>query len=215
MVSVALSLVAVFGILLVAELLWNKNVLKGEAGRKFVHISVGTFVAFWPFYMSLNYIKLIALAFLVVVLLTRYLNIFKVVHAVDRRSWGDVMFAIGIGIAAVLSKSDLVFTAAVLHLSLADGLAAIVGNIIKNNHPYKILGYNKSVAGSLAFWAVSVLIICSVMIAAQTPFGVMLAYAVILPIAATAAENIGINGLDNLFVPILVINALNQIALVL
>ena len=38
--------VVVFCVLVASEVGWRKSWLRGEVGRKFVHISVGTFVAF-------------------------------------------------------------------------------------------------------------------------------------------------------------------------
>src|SRR4051794_31644966 len=106
MLYVFLSLMAVFLILVASELLWNSKKLKGELARKFVHITVGTFVAFWPFYMSFRTIQIISVAFLAVVLITKKLKIFKAVHTVNRKTWGDMLFAVGIGLAAFLTKND-------------------------------------------------------------------------------------------------------------
>ena len=215
MIALLLSLAAVFVILLSAELLWQNKKLSGEPGRKFVHISVGTFVAFWPFYMSFGYIQLAALGFIAVVLASRYLNVFRVVHAIDRHSWGDVLFALGIGIAATFAARELIFTAAILHLSLADGFAAIIGKSYSLKNTYSVLGSQKSIAGTIAFGLVSAAIIAAIMLAGQMPAGLIIAYAVILPLAAMAAENVGTHGLDNIFVPVLVIVALNQLQLAL
>ena len=47
-----LAVSVVFAILAFSELGWRRFWLKGEVGRKFVHISVGTFVAFWPYFLD-------------------------------------------------------------------------------------------------------------------------------------------------------------------
>ena len=47
MLGVAICIAGVVAILLVAELLWRQNILRGELQRKFVHIVGGGFVAFF------------------------------------------------------------------------------------------------------------------------------------------------------------------------
>jgi len=212
MITVLLSLGAIFLILILSELLWNSKKLNGETGRKFVHITVGSFVAFWPFYMGFHTIQLISVAFLIVVIASRYLKIFHAVHVADRKTWGDVMFAVGIGLAAIFTKTDWIFMAAILHLSLADGLAALMGKKFGKTNRYKVLGHEKSVVGTLTFIEVSVAIIGIVLI--YGPFASVNLFPTIiwLPLAAAALENVGIYGLDNVFVPILITLSLRLIS---
>jgi len=202
-------MVLIFIILVTSEVLWNTKKLKGELGRKFVHITVGTFIAFWPFYMSFHTIQIISVALFVVVLGSRYLKIFQAVHTVSRKTWGDIMFAVGVGLAAIFTKSDWIFVAAVLHLSLADGLAAIVGKRYGKGSGYKVLGYTKSVVGTATFWLTSLLILVFV----RQAGGITIAVStfVWLPIACAAVENAGIYGLDNILVPLLVTLALRLV----
>ncbi len=210
MIAVFLSLVAIFLILVASEVLWNRKKLKGELARKFVHMTVGTFVAFWPFYMSFRSIQLISLAFLAVVIAARYFKVFAAVHTVERQTWGDLLFAVGIGLAATLTKSNWIFMAAILNMSLADGLAGIIGKQFGKGNNYKVLGQTKSVVGSLTFWVTSLMIL---IFATQFNSSIEVGYITLLwlPLAATAAENFGIYGLDNVFVPLLITLALNRL----
>jgi len=208
MIPVFLSLALVLLILIISEVLWNAKVLKGEFGRKFVHIIVGSFVAFWPFYMSFRTIQLISIAFLVVVLASRRLKIFKAIRTVDRESWGDILFAVGVGLTATIAPNDWVFMVAILNLSLADGIAAIVGKRLGKNNRYKVFGYEKSIAGTMAFWLVSLAILL-VALNFGSNQAVSLAVVMWLPLAAAALENVAILGFDNIFVPLLVVLILN------
>jgi phytol kinase len=216
MVSVLISLSIVLLILIIGEYLWRTKRLKGEFARKFIHITIGTFVAFWPFYMSFSWIQLISLAFMVVVILSKYFNIFGSVHTVERKSWGEAMFALAIGLTAFLTSSKWIFLAAILHLSLADGLAAVIGKNYGKKHEYKILGFTKSLIGSTTFWLISTLILIVVLQQAlPIEFSSLpLILLVWLPIAATIVENFGIYGLDNLFIPILIVMALRPLQFV-
>ncbi len=215
MIAVALSIVAVFVVLMLGEWLWRTHRLSGEFGRKFIHITVGTFVAFWPFYMSFSSIQLISLAFLLVVLSSRYLNIFKSVHTIERKSWGDALFAVGIGLAAFFTNSAWIFAAAILHLSLADGLAAVIGKHYGKSSEYTVLGYTKSVVGTTTFLITSVAILILALSHGGAGVSVVSPLLIWVPISAVILENFGIYGLDNIFVPLLIVGVLSQLQFVL
>ncbi len=206
---VLLSL-AIIGLLLVSnELLWRKKEAHTEHQRKIIHIIVGTFVAFFPLYMSWNDIRLISLAFLLVVILSKTFNIFGSIHRVERFSLGEICFALAIGVLTFISTSDWIYIASILQMSLADGLAAIAGVNLGKNNSYKIFGATKSIAGSLTCFVVSLVILIIASAAAQIhiSFGVLLFASVI----ATAVENIAIYGLDNIFLPLAVAFILTRV----
>lgn len=206
--AILIALAGVFAVLALSELLWRTKRIRGESARKLVHISVGTFVAFWPYFMSWHQIQLMSLAFLVVVVISQQRNIFHAIHSVKRRTWGEIWFAIGIGLAALLAPPAIVFTAAILHLSLADGLAAIIGQKYGLLHQYKIHHYTKTLAGTLTFYAISTLIVVATVIAGPGLSITVLPLIVWLPMLATLSENIGVGGVDNILVPIVVILAM-------
>jgi len=170
--------------------------------RKLVHVFVGIFVAFWPFFLSWRQIQFLSLAFLVVVGLSVKLNVFRSIHAVKRNATGELLFAMVIGILALMVTNQWIFAAAMLHLSLADGLAAIVGLGWGEHNTYKVFGHSKSVAGSLAFFFCSVFIMIGYLTFSHTAAGpVPLLW---LPIAATVAENVAVRGTDNMVIPLLI-----------
>lgn len=211
MIAAALSVLAVFVLLVLSEWLWRSKRLRGELGRKFIHITVGSFVAFWPFYMSFHYIELLSIAFLIVVLGSRYFNVFKAIHAIDRRSWGDMLFAVGVGLSAALTQSPWIFAAAILHLSLADGLAAVIGTHFGKDNQYTVLGHTKSWAGTATFFILSVCILILATGLGTTTGQVNFMLLVWLPAAATVVENFGAFGLDNVLVPLLIVAALSPL----
>lgn len=202
MIAVVIVMFVTFCILVGAEYLSRTKAIHAELTRKLVHITVGTFVAFWPFFLSWRAIQLLSLAFFVVVGLSIRFNVFRSIHAIRRGVTGELLFAVVIGVLAVISTNEWVFMAAVLHLSLADGLAAVVGLGWGDKNKYKVLGHTKSVAGTVAFIVASV--------------GILAVYAVFgqgnnsfwtfvwLPLLAAAAENVSIRGTDNLVMPLLV-----------
>ncbi|MEO8785142.1 MAG: hypothetical protein ABI221_02395 [Candidatus Saccharimonadales bacterium] len=201
-----LSIAAVAAVLVLAEGLWRHKRLRGESNRKLVHIVIGTFIAFWPYFLSWPQIRWLSLGGLLLVLLASQSKHFHVGYDVNRRGHGDLFFPIGVGLASFISPSPLIFTIAILHLSLADGLAAIVGLRFGRGHQYKIRQYMKTVLGTLTFWLVSTLILAVGLLASPVhlswPLWPLLVW---LPLAATLLENVAVAGLDNLAVPLLII----------
>lgn len=207
--NIIIALAVVFILLAVAEVLWHSKHMRGETARKFIHITVGTFVAFWPYFMSWREIQVISLAFLLVVVLSWHQNIFRAVHGVDRKTWGELFFPIGIGISALLEPPAIIFAAAILHLSLADGFAAVIGGRYGHPHRYSIRNYTKTIAGSATFCLLSVaIVLCTVLLSQNGLTWPLLPLLIWLPLVATLVENVAIAGTDNLFLPLLIIAVL-------
>jgi phytol kinase len=160
-----LSVLIVFLVIAGAELLWREKILTTEYSRKLVHICVASFVAFWPLYLSWTSIELISFAFVVVIILSKRLNIFKGIHSVERSTFGELLFAVTIAVLSVVVHTDWIFCAAMLHLGVADGLAALFGRHFGYDSRYHIFGHPKSVAGTLTFFITSVVITLSVAMA--------------------------------------------------
>jgi dolichol kinase len=191
-----------FCILIYAEWLTRARQIHAELTRKLVHVAVGTFVAFWPFFLSWRQIQLLSLAFFVVVAISIKLNIFRSIHAVKRNIVGELLFAVVIGMLALILTDPWIFMAAMLHLSVADGMAAVIGVGWGETNAYKVLGRDKSVAGTTAFLIVSVCVMVAFKLYGDTSVSwLTVAW---LPFLAAAAENISGHGTDNLIMPLLV-----------
>lgn len=196
-----LSVLAVLIVLLISELGWRKHWMRGEFGRKFVHITVGSFVAFWPFFLSWDEIRLLSLAFLVVVVISDRLKLFHAINSVQRPTFGEICFAAVVGLLTFVTHSKGVYAASLLQMSLADGFAAIFGTRFGRDNKYHLWGHHKSVVGTLAFLLTSLIILIG-----YSVWGHSLSIAVIVLGAAVAAaiENVAPLGLDNLLVPLFV-----------
>lgn len=199
--TIAVVLVT-FCILVFSEWLSRSKEIHAELTRKLVHVAVGSFVAFWPFFLSWRQIQLLSLAFFLVVALSVKFNVFRSIHAVKRSMTGELLFAIVIGTLALITTTKWVFTAAMLHLSIADGLAAVIGLGWGETNSYKVFGRTKSIAGSAAFWVSSFCILLAYLHFAQTSTSFFTA--LWLPFVATATENLAVQGTDNLVMPMLI-----------
>ncbi len=214
MLAVIFCLVGVAALLAVAEYLGKHKILKGENQRKFVHISVGTFVAFWPWLISWEAIQFIGLAMLLVVLLSRHQNphLWRFNKISKRDSYGDIFFALAIIASALLTDVKIFFALAILNLALADGVAAIIGQNFGKHWRYKIYHHTKTVIGTMVFWLVSIYIMGTGLLFAHDLIGFngYVLLVVVLPPVLTLLENISIMGLDDLLIPVVVIVALRS-----
>lgn len=205
-----LAVIVVFAILMIGERIKKHERLNPEIARKFIHITVGSFVAFWPFFIPDNVIYLICLAFIAVILFTRLSGMFPSIHKVRRKTWGDVLFPIGIAMTLWLASDPWIFTAAILHLSLADGFAALFGEKYGKTNAYKILGYKKTFAGNFAFFIISLAITASLIWFEPGSFAtIAIPTLFLVPIFATTIESLSVRGSDNILVPVLLTVLLN------
>lgn len=206
------SLVVVFFLIKFAEKLRRDHHLRPEVTRKFVHMTVGSFVAFWPFFMPNWMIYILSFAFLAVVLASRYLGWFHSIHAVHRQTWGDILFPIGIITTLYLANSDWIFVVAMLHLGLADGIAALAGVKWGEKTSYKIHGFRKSVVGNFAFFCTSIAIFCVLTFGFDVGFSQLGIFSItVIAMLATFFETVSVRGSDNIIVPILITIILNNI----
>lgn len=209
MTSVIITVLPVLLLLLLTEYLWRSNSLRGESARKLIHIIVGSYVAFWPFMIGFEAVQIISAAFLLVIGISLKFGIFKAIHGVARKTWGEVLFAVGVGLIAVLTDDPWVYAACILHMSLADGFAALAGMKWGKNNTYYIDKYKKSFVGTAVFWFCSLLITGLAVANIPALQQNAVAYLLWLPIATSITENVGINGTDNVLVPLLVFVALS------
>lgn len=193
-----LAMLVVLTILLLNEWWWHGRV-HGEVSRKFVHITVGTFVAFWPYFLGWHSIELLSLAFIVVVIVSQKLHVFRTIHSVQRPTWGEIFFAVSVGLVAYITHNPVIYAVALLHMALADGVAAIVGVNYGDKLAYRVFGARKSVAGSLAFLTVSLLIFTVYCVSQDRTFPVYLALG---SVGAMVLENVAVRGLDNVLIPV-------------
>ncbi len=205
MLLVCIAIVAI--ILLLSEHLSRRKKTNSEFSRKAVHILVGCFVAAWPWLLDWWQIQLLAIGFILGVTISQYAGIFKAIHAVQRPTYGELCFGAAVGLVPLITHNKWMFAVAILHMALADGLAAVVGVTYGRSNQYKVWGHAKSLAGSLTFFAVSVVLLVAYSLLVG-PIG--WEHVLAIALVSTLLENIALYGLDNLFVPLLVVIVLQS-----
>jgi len=180
-----------------------------EAPRKVLHIVMGliTLSLPWLFNEVWPVLVLSALAFvsLLSVRLVRGLNSGpgRVLHSIDRQSYGELAFPLGIAAVFVLAEGNTaLYVVPVLMLTLADAVAAVIG-IRYGRKLYSAPERPKSIEGSLAFFIVAFLSALIPLLLLTTVGRVeVLLISVMLGLLVMIVEAISWSGLDNLFIPI-------------
>lgn len=207
MIPMAIALAGVALLIFLGEYLRKVHMLQIEVTRKFIHIGVACFAASWPFFMEWNQIELMSLLMFIGIMGSRAAHLFRSIHGVKRRTWGELFFAMGIGMAALFCDREWAFVAAMLVMGLADGFAALVGTLLDNVRNYKVLGHTKSRQGTATFFVFTVVIlaVCNHFGGLQMDVGGILVVAAI----ATALENVAVAGTDNMVIPLAIVMLLN------
>lgn len=210
MIGLVVVLAGVALILASAEILYRKKLIKGELQRKYVHIAGGTFAAFWPWLISWRAIQLLGLGLLAGVLLNRYKKFSHFADGIKRKSYGDILSAVAITLCAILTSEPVIYMLAILHLALADGLAAVIGTRASKKWKYRVFGQTKTIMGSMTFWTTSLVIFGagSLLVCELISFPTYALILIFLPPVLTLIENISIYGLDNITVPLVVVAVL-------
>ena len=187
------------GILLLAEYGYRRRWWRGEGARKLVHIMVGVFAATWPWYLDWLEIRLISITLVVGFVVCMRLKLFQSLGSIERLSYGEVLFALMIGGVTLITQAKGIYAAAVLHLAVADGLAALIGTRFGKSTRYAVFGHRKSVVGTGAFFVTSLVILTGWNIGAHANAPVLLLAG--LALGAAILENVGVYGSDNVLVP--------------
>ena len=196
-------------ILLLCEYLICVLRIKGEYARKLVHISIACYAATWAFFINPTGIALISLILIGAVIVMQKYPIMRSLQTAQRITYGELWYPLGIGLSAILFTNPIIYALAVLHMGLADGMAAVVGvSMGKRAGKFKINNHTKSVAGTLAFIVVSFgIFLMYWLVFSNAPlFRDSLLYASIISLSSAvivaSIEVFAPKGSDNILVPI-------------
>lgn len=185
---------------------WSVNVT-----RKLVHITAGVLIALTPFLLENSNPLFVIAGFFIV------LNFFAIkkgwmpgMHATDRVSYGTVFYPLSFLILVLLLWDDYksILVIAMLIMAVADAVAAIVGENLKNPLTFQYSGEKKSLQGSLVMLLAAFIIalfglkfispIDNISISWLNIFW----YSSIVALIAAASEAVSFKGLDNISVPL-------------
>lgn len=192
---------AVFIIFLVAVEWWVSGLklqggIKGEVVRKLIHIGSALLLLAAPQLLSPMEIVFLLVLVALVLGLGRALGIIHSMHTVQRRSWGELFFPLGIAINALLFLPAFphAYAVGILTLAIADSLAALVGSTW-GRHKIPVMDRRRSFEGSAAFIAATAFILLWF----GAPMGVPLLIGLFL---LAIMEALLPWGIDNLTIPV-------------
>lgn len=182
-----------------------------EVSRKAVHVAIGVYAMLLPVLFDRAWpvvaLLLIALALMAWLRLphVRTTGLGATIHAVERRSAGDIWLALAIGFIFLRSGREYIYYGLPLAIiTLSDTAAALTGSSYGRRR-FTVEDGVKSWEGVIAFFMVS-LIVAMIMLLLLTDAPRLNVILLALAIAAFGAvvEALSWRGLDNLFVPVCV-----------
>ena len=216
LISFIVAVVGIGILLVLSEFLWRKKIIRGEYGRKIVHMTAGFYIASWPYFMDFITIQLIALFAMLTLLISRKFKVFHAIHDVKRRTYGELLYPVSILIIATLASADWIFSVAVLFIALADGMAALMGRKWgTKKYSYTIGKTNKTIVGTFAYevFACIALLIGLLIGGKETLLGSPFVVFVWLPLFCSFLEAVSPYGTDNITAPVVTVMLLNVLLL--
>lgn len=183
--------------LLLIELIARKYQINPELSRKTAHL-VGSISSIFLIYIcNFNEIALIAGLFTFGMIVLRKYKALKSLYKINRRSWGEIAFTLGVMLTAMLAQLDKVYIVTILILGLSDTIANLIGTKWGG---LKILNTKKTYVGSISFALTTSLILFLAGFTTET--------VIIVSLLATITEAFSTNGADNITIPLVVVLSL-------
>lgn len=217
--SSALAVPALVAGFLIAALalsrLQRAGLIHAEVARKGLHVAMGlaclTFPWVFPDWRGFALAFLAVLLGLVAMRLAPRWAAGGALHAVERRTYGEFYFAAGVAGLYLFARGEpILYVAPLLVLTVADALAAISGVFYGRARYEAPHGGAKTWEGSVVFFFVSFLAIhIPLLLMTDVSDAASLSIALALALLATATEGASWDGLDNLFLPLVLALHLN------
>ncbi len=186
---------------LAARYLWSP-----EVQRKIVHVAAGSlamclpwvFGQDWPIYLLLG----LTLCAMLAMRLPILSGLGSTLHSVERKSYGDFLLVVAVGLVLLFSDRDpLLYVLPLAVLTLADAAAALAGSAY-GRHFFKVEEGHKSVEGSTVFFLVTLVVaMFALLLLSDVARPNIIVLAVAVAGFATLVEADSWQGFDNLFLP--------------
>ncbi len=206
-IGIIASYIYIFIVILGAKIFEKRS---KEASRKFIHIMLGNwwFIAMY-FFTNVWFAAFVPATFIFINYISYKKDIIKVMERDQQDGLGTVYYALSLLILVIISfgiyNKPTLGLIPVLIMAYGDGLAAIIGRLIKSPR-YKIVNSKKSFAGSITMFVISFIIIGAYLIYEQIPayWGIehTILMTSLMAFTLTGIEAISIKGTDNISVPL-------------
>ncbi len=173
-----------------------------ELTRKIVHIGTGPII---PIAWWCNISQTLALSMASIITIGLFINYkFRLINSIEdieRKSYGTIAYGISITLLILFfwPQNIEAITTGILVMAFGDGLAGLIGKEVKSK-TWKILGQKKSMIGTFSMWIISILVLYIITLISGANVSNM--EIIVIGTLATVLEQISIQGIDNLTVPI-------------
>lgn len=195
---VVITVLVLTGFLLLNEFVARRWRPPAEVSRKVAHVGSAVLAAGSCLWLDHRWYVIIGFGFTVALLAARRFLPLRSLSSRSDRSWGEVLFGLGVAVAALIAHRASSFVLAVLILGLADTAAHLIGRRV----PVRQLILGRSVGGSATF----------VIIAALVALPAGPGPAAVVALGCALAELVSPRGTDNLAVPALAAALLTALA---
>ncbi len=195
---------ALLFVMLIAELAYKVLKLDSEWTRKIAHIGSGIVALSYPLFIQ-NHLVVLALtiSFTIILYISKKFELFSSIFSVDRHSYGELFFVWSSWLLFWLYQytgNPLYFYLPFGVVVFADPAAALVGKAFPVKK-YRLLGHQKSIGGSLAFFAVSFILAYFLAIHYLAETNVFL-FSLTQALILTLVEAVSHKGWDNFTIPL-------------
>ncbi len=194
----------------VAEWLHHQRSWEVEWTRKLVHVGGGLICLCFPFVLKSHWVVLVlGLTLAGLLIWTRRHGWLRSIHGVKRHSRGSEYYPAVVYLLFLLAATTpWRYVASLLVLAVADAAAALVGTRW-GRFKYRVEGETKSVEGSLAFFAATVLVVLATLLimrpaweSLDRPVLHYLLSATLIGMLVSCFEAVSGLGRDNLYIPL-------------
>jgi phytol kinase len=198
--AVGAASVVFVSVLVIAEAATRRWDIDPEVSRRLVHLSSGVLAAGLPLVMSFPAIVVLALLFIPFMVASRRMGLFPAVHGVERATWGEAYFPLGVLLAAVLFPRSTPYAYGVLVMGVSDPFAGFAGQRY-GRRAYRVLSAHKTYLGSSVFFLSTLALTLGTVAVAHGPSARSIAVVPLLAAALTTVEGLSGGGLDNVLLP--------------
>lgn len=198
--AVGAASVMFVSVLVAAEAATRRWAIDPEVSRKLVHLSSGVLAAGLPLVMSFPAIVALALLFVPVMVVFRRMGLFPAAHGVERKTWGEAYFPLGVLLAAVLLPRSTPYAYGVLVMGVSDPFASFGGQRY-GRRAYRLLGAHKTYLGSTVFFVTTLALTLGTVALADGLSARSIAVVPILAGALAIVEGFSGGGLDDVVLP--------------
>ena len=191
-------------IVLIVQLFFHFKLIVGEHSRKLIHILTAVWMATWRFNLTHLEVTYLGLALLSGIFFVKQFKLFNSIFDVDRVTYGEFIFVIGIIATSLVFPDPRVYALAIINLGVADGLAALIGKRYGKTK-YNVFGSTKSLVGLFTIMTVTSLSGAAFFWLAadyRPELIFMLTHIVASAAVISGLEFVSFRGLDNLTIPL-------------